>query len=360
MLNKTGKLFLFLLFTILFFQSCIYDFYRKEFASDKKSNDTFFLLAALGLLPNPNQKLFQFIPGYSRNLSDLQFADASFLENSNKPKIVFIHGWNPAERDSDPITGDSKKIINIKNTFLNGIIHYQENRSAVLTDFDLYLYTYRTSNSILVNGRQFHQTLRSEFSDSDRVYIVAHSMGGLVTRVSLLPEVGNLPFVKTVVTLASPQFGSPFATPTFLGNNGFINEVGSYLVDTQGGKELGHTNNGNNQISLSNAENTILDGINQKFTLNAIFISIAGELLQSCTGYETFYYKTGCDLLVNQGFAVNDGIVPLNSAILGGGTRKNITVSNYDHSMMAFQTTNVDDTKSQTLFDLVITEIRNF
>lgn len=362
---RVRRKFLSFIFSILIgivaFQSCIYDFYRKEFVSEDKKNDEALLLSLFGLLPNPNQKLYGFYPGFSRNLSDSQFVTSEFFPKSSKKKIVFIHGWNPAERDSDPITNDEKKIQNIKNTFSNGMVHFQEGRASANAEFDLYLYTYRTSNSILVNGRQFYGTLRSNFSDSDQVYIVAHSMGGLVTRVSLASETGSLPFVKLVVTLASPQFGSPFATPSFIGSNPFSNDLGSYLVGTQGGSELGYTNQGSGQTVISGAENLVLDLLNQSylnFNLNGKFISFAG-VMSNCTVGETFYYNTGCTILTNAGFTQSDGIVPRNSARLGNLSYKQIDIADCDHSMMAFQTTNPDNAKSLNLFTQVITEIRN-
>lgn len=353
--------FVFFMIGMFVFQSCIYDFYRKEFVSEKKKNYELLLLALLGLMPNPNQKLFGFVPGYSRNLSDSQFVTSDIFPKTGKKKIVFIHGWNPAERDSDPVTNDEKKIQNLKNTFSNGIIHFQEGRESANAEFDLYLYTYRTSNSILVNGRQFHSTLRSQFSDSDQVYIVAHSMGGLVTRVALAPENGFLPFVRLVVTLASPQFGSPFATPSFLNSNPFLNELGSYLVGTQGGSELSYTNQGAGQTSLAGAANQVLDTLNQSYLnsgMNGRFVSFGG-VMTGCNDGETEYYNIGCNLLSNAGFTQSDGIVPMNSAFLGSLTHKQIQVADVDHSMMAFQTKNIDDTKSRDLFMKVISEIRN-
>ncbi|TGM54262.1 hypothetical protein EHQ91_04500 [Leptospira biflexa] len=353
-----------LVFLVLFLftsEACIYDFYRKEFVSEDQKNDEALLLAFFGLLPNPNQKLFGFIPGSSRNLSNAQFLNAEWVPKSHKKKLVWVHGWNPAERDADPITNDQKKIQNIKNTFSNGMVHFQEGRDSASSEFDLYLYTYRTSNSILVNGRQFHSTLRATFSDSDSVYIVAHSMGGLVTRVALAKETGELPFVRLVVTLASPQYGSPFASKGFLGSNPFTNELGSYLVDTQGGSELAYTNEGNLQPVISGATNLVLDVLNDSYLksgLNVKYISFAG-VLSNCTVGETFYYNTGCNILSNAGLNQSDGIVPLNSARLGNLGLKQINVSDCDHSMMAFQTTNIDDSKSLNLFSQVISEIRN-
>lgn len=143
----------------MFLNQCIYDFYKKEFETDKNSN-RYFLLAAFGLISNPNHKLFQFLPATSRNLKNEQFIDSNFSEKNNgRPKIIFIHGWNPAERDSIlfPVI---LKIENIQNTFRNGIIHYQENISSAKDKYELFLYTYRTSSGVLFNGRNFASVLK--------------------------------------------------------------------------------------------------------------------------------------------------------------------------------------------------------
>ncbi|TGN18586.1 lipase family alpha/beta hydrolase [Leptospira idonii] len=349
--------FFFLLLLLFSTNQCIYDFYRKEFLSDKKESDKVLLLSLVDLAPNPNQKLFYFVPGFNRNLPDEQFVDVAFAPQNSKPKLVFIHGWNPAERDADPTTGDTKKKTNIKSTFLNGIIHFQENQKGAKDKYDLYLYTYRTSNGILLNGRNFVKTLKSTFSVSDKVIVVAHSMGGLVTRSGMIsPE--YLPFlIDGVVTLASPQFGSPFASSAFLSAYGNIavSELGSYLISTQGGQDLSHTNVGAGQSQIPDAKNQIIDLVNEGFGLNSIFISYSG-ILSGCTGQETIYYQTACNTLVssNLGFNRNDGVVPENSALLGGLSKKGFTFTGYDHSMMAFQTINVNDAKSINLFQAVI------
>ncbi|TGN08552.1 hypothetical protein EHS11_15525 [Leptospira ilyithenensis] len=351
------KRFIFLFFSLCFLNQCIYDFYKKEFETDKDSN-RFFLLAALGLISNPNHKLFQFLPATSRNLKNEQFIDSYFSEKNNgRPKIIFIHGWNPAERDSDPVPGDSKKIENIQNTFRNGIIHYQENISSAKDKYELFLYTYRTSSSVLFNGQNFASVLKSAFKKDDKIIVIAHSMGGIVTRSAMLSSDYESGMIDGVVTLASPQYGSPFATPNF-SDDPLLKNLVSYLTETLGGKDLRHTNKGTGQITINGSENDTLDYINTNLTDNSRFISYYG-VLNGCSGNEAFYYATGCQILssTNPGFSANDGIVPENSAILGGLTRKQLKFTGYDHSMMAFQTNDVDDLKSLALFQAVIVSV---
>ncbi|WP_411822650.1 lipase family alpha/beta hydrolase [Leptospira sp. 'Mane'] len=348
---------IFLICSLCFLNQCIYDFYKKEFETDKDSN-RLFILAALGLIPNPNHKLFQFFPATSRNLKNEQFVDAYFSDkNSGRTKILFIHGWNPAERDSDPVPGDSKKIDNIKNTFGNGIIHYQENRNSAKDKYELFLYTYRTSSGVVFNGQNFAVILKNTFKKEDKVIVVAHSMGGIVTRSAMLSSDYIPGLIDGVVTLASPLYGSPFATSNF-SDNPLLKEMVSYLTGTVGGRDLRHTNNGNGQTAIVGSENDTLDFINKNLTDNSKFISYYG-VLSGCSGNETFYYASGCQILssANAGFASNDGIVPANSAILGGLTPKQFMFTGYDHSMMAFQTIDVTDVKSLSLFQSVIGSI---
>lgn len=187
--------------------------------------------------------------------------------------------------------------------------------------------------------------------------MIAHSMGGIVTRSAMLSSDYEAGLIDGVVTLASPQYGSPFATPNF-SDDPLLKNMVTYLTGTLGGRDLRHTNKGTGQITITGAENDTLDYINTNLTDNSRFISYYGEL-NGCTGNETFYYATGCQILssTNAGFSVNDGIVPGNSAVLGNLTRKQSKFTGYDHSMMAFQTTDVDDLKSLTLFQAVIISV---
>jgi hypothetical protein len=56
------------------------------------------------------------------------------------------------------------------------------------------------------NGRWLALTLRQHFRDKDNVIIVAHSMGGLVSRIACLSE--RLPFIRMLFLLATPNHGA--------------------------------------------------------------------------------------------------------------------------------------------------------
>ncbi|TGL57458.1 hypothetical protein EHQ58_14345 [Leptospira ognonensis] len=353
-----GSTFAIILFLSSFlFGDCAYYVWKKQFTTDKNTDDAL-LLSLVGVIENPNQELFFFQPGVSRNLKYEQYLEASLISfPSSKPKLIFIHGWNPLERDTDPFTSRTRKVDNINGTFQNGIIHYQEDLSLAKTKYDLFLFTYRTSNGLIFNADGFLKILKKTFQTSDKVIIVAHSMGGLVTRAAMKSE-GYLPnLIDGVVTLGSPMYGSPFASKAYLKSQSFVSELSAFLLETQGGADLSHTNQGLGQTQIENETNLVLDYINQDFPYNQTFVSFAGLLsAPSCAGAETFYYTTGCTVLTNSNpsFVRNDGIVPENSAFLGKSVFKTISKNGYDHSMMAFQTKDIDDTKSKELFEEAI------
>lgn len=355
-----GSLLIIILFLSIFlFEDCAYYVWKKQFTKEDSTDDALFL-SLIGVIDNPNQELYFFQPGFSRNLSKEQYIEASLVPSySSKPKLVFIHGWNPLERDTDPFTSRTRKIENINGTFQNGIIHYQEDLSGAKTKYDLYLFTYRTSNGLVFNADGFLKILKKNFKSSDKVVIVAHSMGGLVTRAAMKSDSYPTNLIDGVVTLGSPMYGSPFASKAYLKSQSFVSDLSSFLLETQGGNDLSHTNQGIGQSKIESETNLVLDYINQDFLYNQIFVSFAGILTSpSCSGAETFYYTTGCNVLTtsNPSFDRNDGIVPENSAFLGKTVFKTIGKNGYDHSMMAFQTKDIDDNKSKELFQETILE----
>ena len=70
-------------------------------------------------------------------------------------------------------------------------------------------FDYDFHQSIAESGRQFAQALSSQFTEECEVTIVAHSMGGLVSRLALLQDtLGELGFVKRLIMLGTPNHGT--------------------------------------------------------------------------------------------------------------------------------------------------------
>lgn len=68
------------------------------------------------------------------------------------------------------------------------------------------------------HGRRFREFVESYRQENDiqTVHVVAHSMGGIVTRAALTPDCPE--FIQRIVMLGTPQSGSPQAT--FLAKKG--------------------------------------------------------------------------------------------------------------------------------------------
>ena len=119
------------------------------------------------------------------------------LREPEIPSIVFVHGWS-GDKDS----------FGLMPTYLSDLLGFKS-----------YIYSYPTgafshSPSLIFISRNFENWIRNNI-DSDRFAIVAHSMGGVVTKKMLVNQtIRDYPLDKKVgqVTLiASPHNGASLA-----------------------------------------------------------------------------------------------------------------------------------------------------
>jgi hypothetical protein len=292
---------------------------------------------------DPNSKLFYYQPGMTGvTPSESQFVVANTENKTVKPKLVLVHGWNYSEKSSDATTTDSQKIKNILNTWQNAIVFYDVNVASVKDKFDLYLYTYRTSDRILFNGERFIQTLNSAFSKEDKVIIIAHSMGGLVTRQAVYSDNNTNDVIDYVISLATPYYGSPFSAKAYQNTLDItLTSLVRFITDSDGGKDLSYTNLGSGQIFIDGATNSFLDSLNSKTDKDSKFYPYAGNLNTNCDSGSTELYKLSCRILRDGSPSLTqaDSIVTVNSARMAN---KAVNFSDdmikvgFDHSMMAF------------------------
>ena len=104
--------------------------------------------------------------------------------------IVFVHGIRSSHETFEALAGKLRaKGIGAKFQFAY---------------FD---YSYR--QSIAESGRQLAKALKENLSDlKTEVTIVGHSMGGLVGRLALLQQRHEMPFVKRLIMLGTPNHGT--------------------------------------------------------------------------------------------------------------------------------------------------------
>lgn len=125
------------------------------------------------------------------------------------PLLEYLAG----RTNSEFIRGDGKRAVIIVHGLLHRAMMMRKAAKALrqLRSDDIYLYDYRTTRkNIYEHGNDFASFL----ADINKMYpetaIIAHSMGGLVTRVALQqPEAAAK--VKTVVMVAPPNHGSAVA-----------------------------------------------------------------------------------------------------------------------------------------------------
>ncbi|MBI5013942.1 MAG: carboxypeptidase regulatory-like domain-containing protein [Deltaproteobacteria bacterium] len=130
---------------------------------------------------------------------------------TGKAALVLVHGWNKDTLDDWYSNEDDVR------EYWREFLSFFSTSTDLAETFDLYGFTYFSADSIEANGERLLKMLDSgaPLARYDQVVVLAHSMGGLVTRSALEltdasqfvnPAVKDK--VKRVVTLATPHHGS--------------------------------------------------------------------------------------------------------------------------------------------------------
>ncbi len=331
----------------------------------KKSNDIVAWLL-LYLNSEANHELYKYIedPLQQSTSSTAQFVVSSIATKSSKTKVVLIHGWDYSERSSDLPSSLDKKVAQITSTWSSALNYYNKDTAASRTNFDFYAFTYRTSDSISKNGARLAEKLNTTFTASDKVIVVASSMGGLVTRYAMYDAKNTGDVIDYAVTLGTPHYGSPFASSAYQVSSATLAETISFLTNTDGGRGLSHTNKGDGQTSITNASNAELDSLNANTSRDSRFYPYVGDLSSDCNAAKTSAVLiAGCSVLKSgtPAFTATDGIVPINSAKMANkvSATQVTTKTGFDHLMLTFKIAS-DSTLSETFFTEVMTKIKTF
>ncbi len=313
-----------------------------------------------------NHELFKYNedPLQQSTTATWQFTPAASATKTSKTKVVLIHGWDYTERSSDFPTSTEKKITQITSTWSNAFSYFNKDTAGSRTNFDFYAFTYRTSDSISKNGTRLAEKLNATFTSTDKVIIIASSMGGLVTRYAMYDPKNTGDVIDYVVTLGTPHYGSPFASSAYQVSSTTLAELIAFLTNTDGGRGLSHTNSGDGQTSITNATNTELDALNANSSKDSRFYPYVGDLSSDCNGAKTgVVLVTACTTLKtgSPAFTATDGIVPVNSAKMANkvSSTQITTKAGFDHLMLTFNIAS-DTAMAQTFFTEVITKIKTF
>lgn len=375
---------LFLFFALLSFGSCEYLQDRLTPSESKSLGDQIKDYIVSSFFAEQNHALYKFSTVFPDmavgSLSPLYFQDPYFQRDNSKAKIVLIHGWDFGERQTDPPTDFNKKVTNLLGTWNQGLAFITQTTdlpggysSSVYDTFEIYVFTYRTSDYIEVNGRRFIDSLNAAFTSSDKVVIVAHSMGGLVSRAAIQHANNTENVIDHIVSLGTPYYGSPYSSPQYTGNLTTIGTIIKFMTDTPGGQGLAYTNG--ISAGVDPISPTIVDGTNQAFNffLESMIANTSKDSITTvyggnmgsgnCAGADhAATYQAACTVITNGTpvFGSSDGIVPLASALLNNRAGTEHTVSDMDHSQMSFRNeggTGGGLTKVKTHFNNVFAEV---
>lgn len=319
-----------------------------------------------------NHELYKFIPVpfvlLKSQFNADQFAVASAELKENKPKIVLVHGWDFKEKNSNPPTDKFTKVSNLRGTWDDALELYSQNVSNAQTNYELYTFTYRTSDYVENNGRRLIEKLNSVFSPEDKVILLAHSMGGLVSRSALYHSNNTGDVIDFVVSLGTPYLGSPFASSSYQGNFGTLGDLIGFMTGTEGGKDLAYTNalGTSYQVPIpaefiGGAFNPYLERLLSESSKDDRVSVYFGEM-SVCSGHpgSEAIYTIGCTFLNNGSPSFtnkSDGIVTSTSGKLSSklpALRQ--FVKDLDHAQLSFRS-HVDNTSRNNYFGEVITWI---
>ncbi|EKQ98209.1 PGAP1-like protein [Leptospira borgpetersenii serovar Javanica str. UI 09931] len=300
-----------------------------------------------------NHELYKFVPIPFFTLKSQFNADQFILVNpglkENKPKIILIHGWDFKEKNTQAPTDKFSKVTNLRETWDDVLEMYSQNISGVQSSYELYAFTYRTSDYVENNGKRLIDKLNAVFTSNDKVILLAHSMGGLVGRSALYHSNNTNDVIDLIVTLGTPYLGSPFASSSYQGNFGKLGDLIAFMTGSEGGKDLAYTNalGTSYQVPTPNeyingAFNPYLERLLAESSKDSKIIAFYGEMsvCNNHPGSDTIY-TIGCGFLSegNPSFAnKSDGIVSSTSAKMSSklpGAKQ--FPKDFDHAQLSFR-----------------------
>ena len=301
---------------------------------DKKKStllETFILYKLIEPASNAYARMFFMNPFLLNDTKNITYlSDDVTLSLNSKKKLVLIHGWNLSDPREPAYPSDK----NIKDRIISQWDHLLNTNqnflvSVLAKNYDIYFFTYLTSSSIENNGILFRNNLDKQFStQNSNVFIFAHSMGGLVSRIALYQN--NFPvYLSKIISSGTPYHGSPWASTVFQKDKSVIGDIASFITNTEGGKNLAWDNF---DSSLPGASNSILEKYNSSTSRDSYINAYYGSIDSSISSYSgsDSTLLVGCTTLGSQ-YSPSDCIVPQSSASFIGGGNQRIDIGKFQH-----------------------------
>lgn len=313
-----------------------------------------------------------FQKSFSKEKDDLLFIEEvdSNVPLDDKIPLLLVHGWNP-DPNGEPTGG----------LWVN-IIKYIKNDLELSSNYKPYCVKY-WSNTASVNelGRAFKIAMENANLHDKRVVIIAHSMGGLVSRSFMNEQIytdgvfankncGDA--VRALITLGTPHHGSPLANKEARDEKAdFATKLLLQAVEKYAFNELSfdkpnrsdmlwdNFDNLFNYSTFSSEQNIWLSELNKKTNYDAKTTCYIGNIngeISMKTDTESVY-KLGSYLIQKIFKFKNDGIVPYKSAAFEGHDIKKLCFfNNYNHQDM----TAGKSADNYALFDSIKIDIQNY
>ncbi len=271
----------------------------------------------------------------------------------NKVPIVLVHGYDSREHHTEgseqsPWNSLYKQLV--WETFYSRIAVTGLEKLA--DNVQIYEFIYPTWKSVEENGQALAQEIlaSSELKDSERIMVVAHSMGGLVARRAL--EYGVQDNIKKIVTLGTPHHGSILASFKYLldqvyvslsSNQALARDLLKYYAEhlnplnTTGFSDLCWDNYDNtisaNLQAAGLRVNSSLASFNQSSVNDGLLVSQAGTYRTGSSGYSLGYslMKDFYPLWNGKSYE-SDGTVPLFSAHFHQHQVETASFSDHNHA----------------------------
>jgi hypothetical protein len=237
-------------------------------------------------------------------------------------KVIIIHGWQATDSDKAGNPSDLELRERIYGYYKDNLFEASSNGIAALQvlngGYHVFMFTYLTSNGVDINGIRFRNRMDLIFNGQiDTVNIIAHSMGGLVSRFAVYE--GDEPaYINRITTLGTPFHGSPWASSKWQKDNTFLGTAAAFFTGTTGGSDLAWDGI---LDGFSNGTNAKLILINQKTDRDSLFhTAFYGNIDNSSPTFSFTsenFLSLGCSTLfssMTSNNANSDCIVPQNSA----------------------------------------------
>jgi hypothetical protein len=299
----------------------------------KKSNLIGFFILYKLLEPTSNSyaRMFFMNPLLLNDTKNISYLiDGTTHPINSKKKLVLIHGWNLSDPTEPSYPSDKiikERILSQWDHLLNTNQNFLG--SVLSKNYDIYFFTYLTSSSIEKNGVLFRNNLDKQFStQNSNVFIFAHSMGGLVSRIALYQN--DLPgYLSKIISSGTPYHGSPWASTVFQKDKSVIGDIANFITNTEGGKNLAWDNF---DLSLPGASNYLLEKYNSNTSRDSYINAYYGSIDSNISSYSgsDSTLLIGCTTLGSQ-YSPSDCIVPQSSASFIGGGNQRIDIGKFQH-----------------------------